>query len=182
MLSGPKFHCAIVALSLVVAGCNNQGAADDSDTAVVVAEAVPLTLEVAFNRSAWLKNGQQIIGDFNTPSQSVTDALKQGLSGPPEEMVALEGGLTRISGCRLHSCAEKGALIVAPSGMVVAAGFIHFNCSDSSPEVTARQCSTTPKVTILVPSGRTEGIGALDHWAKSRYPQVQREVIEVRLA
>lgn len=180
MLRSPKFHYALVALSLIVAGCNDQKAGDESDTEVVGTQAVPLTLEMAFNRSAWLEEGRQIIGDFNTPQQSVIDALKESLSGPPDETVTLDGGLTRISGCRLHSCDEKGALIVAPSGMVVAAGFIHFSCSNASADAAGRQCSATPKVTILVPSGETLGIGALDQWAVSKYTHIQREVIEIR--
>ena len=61
-------------------------------------------------------------------SASLSEDLLDTLGGPPDEPVKLADGNYLFTACVAHSCTEKGAIVLTPSGSVVAAAMLtnHF--------------------------------------------------------
>ena len=66
-------------------------------------------------------------GTYFIPNALVSDQIGMGL-GLPDETRQLADGNFLVSGCMPHSCTEEGAVIVTPSGNVLASGLINYPC------------------------------------------------------
>ena len=90
-------------------------------------------------------------GDYIIPGGLVVDQFGEALSGPPNQPRTLADGTTLISGCRLHSCVEKGAVVVNKQGELKAAGLIHFSCAKAKGGRRDANCSDIATFTLFVP-------------------------------
>ncbi|MFZ5685893.1 MAG: hypothetical protein ACOY9C_14805, partial [Pseudomonadota bacterium] len=74
------------------------------------------------------------------------------------------GELYRFTACRPHSCDEKGAVVLEPSGKIVATAILYFNCGGSG-----RSCAKQPTFTLFVrdPSRAKPVADNLTAWAKA---------------
>lgn len=94
----------------------------------------------------------------------VRDQVRAVLGGPPEAP-ALVGGLYRFTACRLHSCSEKGAVVLTPTGDIIAAAVLHSTCA-TAPETP--RCADTMRLAVYLhpAADRPLIVGDLAHWAE----------------
>lgn len=93
-------------------------------------------------------------GSYFVPDKPVSEQIIMGL-GIPNPTVQLADGNYLVSGCRPHSCDEKAAVIVKPTGMILMAGLINFHCrrdvaKKSPTSAGAVICERNPRLTVLV--------------------------------
>lgn len=93
-------------------------------------------------------------GSYFVPDKPVSEQIIMGL-GIPNPTVPLAEGNYLVSGCRPHSCDEKAAVIVTPTGMILMAGLINFHChrdvaKNSPTPAGAVICEHDPRLTVLV--------------------------------
>jgi hypothetical protein len=69
-----------------------------------------------------------IRGDYVPPTRTVGDAFQAAVSGPPNNAKKIPPSSVLLSGCRLHSCDEKGAVIFDRAERVQAVALISFGC------------------------------------------------------
>lgn len=109
----------------------------------------------------------------------VGDQILEGLTGPPDPILDLAGGLRLVSGCRQHSCDEKAAVILSRGYRVEAAAIISPHCHWTRPPHSTRKgnlngpskCDYDHDVltVFLHRSARSDGLDkALQDWAKSK--------------
>jgi hypothetical protein len=68
-------------------------------------------------------------GDYLMPNAPLWKQAREALGGPPEAPLRLKDGNLLFSACRAHSCPEKGAMVVTPTGRIVAAALLHYHCT-----------------------------------------------------
>ncbi|MCD9028143.1 hypothetical protein LDO26_07960 [Luteimonas sp. BDR2-5] len=87
----------------------------------------------------------------------------------------LGDGLLLHTGCRQHSCTEKGAVVYDTAAeVVVVAGMIHFNCAPQP-----AGCAREPTLTVFTSSQRSVPLPALvaiDEWAEDKVPGIARDL------
>lgn len=86
--------------------------------------------------------------------------------GIPDATVHLADGNYLQSGCRRHSCDEKAAIIVTPTGAMLAAGLIYFPCS--LPPSLADNCELIPRLMVFEKRGNSQPVllRELQDWAE----------------
>jgi len=90
----------------------------------------------------------------------------------------LHGGFKLYSGCRQHSCREKGAVLMSDDGHAVRAALISFKCQTS--------CGKEPILTIFKRASDVSDPAdamlddLIKDWAQSKSPGVRSEVFELR--
>jgi hypothetical protein len=117
-----------------------------------------------------------------------------GFIGMADEPRELSDGSTMMTGCRPHSCPEKGAVIVdGHANQLRAAAILHFHCrrklleTEASNQVPGNRCDTEPTLEIFIVR-RSDALSGLKHeliyvreleaWGKgSRYGN---EVIRIK--
>jgi hypothetical protein len=102
-------------------------------------------------------------GDYFVRNRRVSDQIIMGLGIPNPERKISDGNFLQ-SGCRRHYCPEKSAVLVTPSGMMLAAGMIYFPCSG---EKAAPDCFETPHLRIFMKKkhDRPGFVQELQDWA-----------------
>jgi hypothetical protein len=112
-------------------------------------------------------------GYIGRPEELVRLQVREALSGPPDQSLLLEDGARILSGCRLHSCDEKAAVVLSRANEVQAVGLVSSQCrfvgSPSErrkpPRKRKVECDTHSTLTLFVrPSGRYRA--ALEYWAE----------------
>jgi len=107
-----------------------------------------------------------------------------GSIGEPDDPRELRDGSTMMTGCRPHSCMEKGAVIVnGASKQLRAAAILHFHCrlalleSETSDTPPGNKCDTDPTLEIFVirrngtPAALKQELGyvrELEAWGKAQ--------------
>lgn len=95
------------------------------------------------NRLVWEPAFRKALYRFLGPGRAsllyangkIADQQFSVLGGPPDDAVRV-AGLYRFSACRQHSCPEKGAVLLEPSGKIVATAILHSRIFDQpKPEV-----------------------------------------------
>jgi hypothetical protein len=73
-----------------------------------------------------------------------------------------------LSGCRPHSCNEKGALIIDATGQILGAGLINPHCGRAGHP----RCEFAATLTVFVKNidGRDSIVRALEQWASEVVP------------
>lgn len=113
---------------------------------------------------------KDFIGDqpgnfFFPPSEGRTSAADDAI----EALVAPTGQPTRLkddswffAACRAHSCDEKGGIILAPDGRILAIAIVHYACGSGN-------CDKDATLAIFVAndSRRAFSIATLSDWAKN---------------
>jgi len=95
---------------------------------------------------------------------SVLGQARAVLGGPPDAPT-LVGDLYRFTACRLHSCTEKGAVVLTSSGEIRAVAVLHSACA-MAPRP-ARCAERTRLAVYLHPDAdRALVVGDLSHWAE----------------
>ena len=85
-----------------------------------------LVWDKAFERQVRVYAGKARTNAFGTGPLS--EALLTTLGGPPDGPMTLADGNLLFTACVAHACTEKGAIVLTPSGSVVAAAMLtnHF--------------------------------------------------------
>ena len=73
-------------------------------------------------------------GSYFVQNLLVSEQIVLGM-GNPAPNVRLADGNYLASGCRQHECPEKSAVIVTPSGTMLAAALIYFPCIEHSKDL-----------------------------------------------
>jgi hypothetical protein len=68
-------------------------------------------------------------GDYLMPGALVWKQAREALGGPPDAPLRLKDGNLLFAACRAHSCPEKGAMVVTPTGKIRAAALLHYFCT-----------------------------------------------------
>ena len=99
-------------------------------------------------------------GSFYVPNGSVYTQVRDGLGGPPQDIVPLDGGLALASACRAHSCPEKAAVVIRCPNTIESVGILHFACG------TDNRCASQATATLFfkTDTDRT-GDADLQRWA-----------------
>jgi hypothetical protein len=136
---------------------------------------------------ALLDRGWGMRGNYFGPGWYVIDQLMEGMNGP-DPTVHLADGNFMYSGCRIHSCDEKSAVIVTPEPKLLAAALIHFHCrpDHTLPRGKSIHIPATcdeldnPHLTIFVKkeNNRPELVQVLREWAMSK---AQFRIVETRI-
>jgi len=120
-----SFASIVVVMSQLISCAAFAGTPNSSDIYRVV------------SKSAYAALGKQR-ADIAYPNEFVAQAITDFVSGVGSEddkIIPLGDDVYFMSGCRLNSCTEKGAVIVdMRSERLLAAGLRHFHCSDNLPE------------------------------------------------
>jgi hypothetical protein len=67
-------------------------------------------------------------GGYVIPQDPVRWQVGEAMSGPPGDRWLFEDGARLLTACRLHSCDEKGAIVLSPANKVLAVGLVNFHC------------------------------------------------------
>ena len=104
-------------------------------------------------------------GSYLNPGARVSDQILESM-GIPNKTTRLPDGNFLLSGCRVHSCDEKSAIIATPEGAVVAAGLIHFQCHMARRGIV--DCADAPHLTLFVKPNSDRDVlsGELESWAR----------------
>lgn len=73
-------------------------------------------------------------GNYFVQNLLVSEQIVMGM-GNPAPNVRLADGNYLASGCRQHQCPEKAAVVVAPTGAMLAAALIYFPCIEHAKEL-----------------------------------------------
>ncbi|MET0273564.1 MAG: hypothetical protein ABW360_11295 [Phenylobacterium sp.] len=138
---------------------------------------------------------QQFLGErgggYVLPEEPVWVQVDEAMSGPPGDMLVFDDSARMLWACRLHSCDEKGAVVLSRANKVQAVGLINFHCRFIGDAVDMRKpprlrkstCDSFPTVTTFVrrvdnprePGAYSE---ALQHWADAQVGYaLPREVV-----
>lgn len=114
-------------------------------------------------------NFGSISGNYVVPGKSVADQIIEALTGPRAPVERLGNGEYLLSGCRLHSCDEKAALIFLQSGEVVTVGLINFHCRrarTSRKALDGETCDREPKFDVFMhpTASGTDALQRLEKW------------------
>ncbi|KQS49330.1 MULTISPECIES: hypothetical protein [unclassified Sphingomonas] len=94
----------------------------------------------------------------------VADQQIEVLHGPPDEPTRI-GELYRFTACRAHSCPEKGATVLDPSGKIVALAILYTPCATTD----ARDCNRRDDLVVFMRERdrlqRVEVVANLRAWA-----------------
>lgn len=104
-------------------------------------------------------------GSYLMPDALVSSQILQSI-GIPDRTERLDDGNYLLSGCRMHSCDEKAAIIANPDGKMVASALIHFHCHVvRGGEV---DCDSAPRLTLFLKSDPHRDILSqeLKSWAR----------------
>lgn len=69
-----------------------------------------------------------------------------GLGGPSDPIVPVEDKFRFASACRVHSCAEKAAVLIACPDKVVAAGILHYDPDTMAATLTVYAPALNPTI------------------------------------
>ena len=102
--------------------------------------------------------------DYFFPGR-VSDQINLGQSIPNPPKLLPEGN-TLISGCRVHSCDEKTAVIATGAGVMLAAGMIYLRCVPEKVE-RAQGCKMVTHLRIFLKqkNNRPDFVQELKEWA-----------------
>jgi hypothetical protein len=87
-------------------------------------------------------------GGYFVPDWTLARQVEAGLRGPPDRVSGVASGELMVSGCRHMSCGEKAAIIVRPTGELLAAALISYRCSGREPD--RPPCSDRRVLTVFV--------------------------------
>lgn len=121
-------------------------------------------------------------GDYIFPNKSMVDQFGEALSGPRETSEKKEGSITFVTGCRLHSCEEKGAIVYGKDGEIKAAGLTHYACSQNKKYKSGYDCSHDKRFTMFVPLNKktlSAEISLLE-WAHKVAEDAIFEIVTIR--
>jgi hypothetical protein len=111
-------------------------------------------------------------GDYLYPKGPMWAQAQEALHGPPDDAKRLAEGSWLFTACRAHSCPEKGAVILAPEGRVLAVGLLNFRCRDAAKGQDS--CDKARHLDIFVRRQDLDAarlIQPLDAWAKTQVAQ-----------
>jgi hypothetical protein len=108
-------------------------------------------------------------GDHLYPGGALADQAMQALGGPPDSPKRLAQGSWLFTACRAHSCPEKGAVVLAPQGRILAIGLLNFRCRKV--EAGGTDCDKASHLDVYLRPGELDAarlIEPLDAWARER--------------
>jgi hypothetical protein len=123
------------------------------------------------NNLVWDAGFEQALGRFLGDRQAsylylgpLRDQAMAVLGGPPDTPV-FGGNLYRFTACRAHSCMEKGAVVLTPSGQIMAVAILHTACA-ASPGPT--RCAEKRRLAVYLHHGADRHliVGDLSRWAE----------------
>ena len=87
-----------------------------------------LIWDSAFRRQLKLFAGRSQSNALGIGSGPLAESLFDTLGGPPDKPVELSDGNLLFTACVAHNCTEKGAIVLSPSGNILAAAMLtnHF--------------------------------------------------------
>ena len=114
---------------------------------------------------------------FYKGNKLVSDQLWAAFLAPPD-VARLANGDYLFSGCRIHDCPEKGAVIISPGEAVVAVALVNFPCvfKRKVEGLTCVDYSEQPVLTVFVSNknNRPEVVRALRDWADAAQLEVRK--------
>ncbi len=128
-------------------------------------------------RSMIYKSAKQFFGlrkgNYFVQGRLLSDQVFIGME-IPDPVLRLADGNYLESGCRRHSCDEKGALIVTPAGKILAAGLITFHCG----RISVHEVSCDPQLTMFVKetSDQSMLLHELKGWAERNKSTAPEEI------
>ena len=102
--------------------------------------------------------------DFLYKDHSVAEQAIDVLGGPPDAPTRI-GPYWRFTACRAHSCGEKGAVVLLPSGAIVAVGILHSRCALPQP---GTDCFAHDTLTLFVRNAGPDVIRNLRSWGEDQ--------------
>ncbi len=102
--------------------------------------------------------------DFLYKGRSVAEQAIDVLGGPPDLPTRI-GPYWRFTACRAHSCGEKGAVVLLPSGAIVAVGILHSRCALPQP---GADCFAHDTLTLFVRNAGPDVIRDLRSWGEDQ--------------
>jgi hypothetical protein len=120
-------------------------------------------------------------GSYFIPNHLVSEQISMGLSRP-NPILRLAHGTNLISGCRLHSCDEKAAVVVTDDGLALAFSLIHYSCRrvrDRAQDVRS-VCADKPRQDIFLKRRSVDVENDLRTWAQREVGPMQVEVRVIR--
>jgi hypothetical protein len=142
---------AVLAIALCVGGSVQARPAKTVKAARPTCSIALVELCSSSNELVWSKGFKPALARFIGPahrdwlspggalSQSAWESLIVPEGGAPE---GLDDGSLLFSGCRSHSCPEKGAIVIR-DGRILAVALLNFHCKP-------RSCDDTPTLDILI--------------------------------
>lgn len=126
-------------------------------------------------------NFDRKIGDYTEPVTSIADQLSDILGGPPDEPIRLSKDVYFFSACRLHSCDEKGAVIVDVErrGLLVGT-WRHFHCRRDGAQFTCDRTATLSTFyfagwkQVVEPTEKARYADQLQAWATALAKESER--------
>jgi hypothetical protein len=76
------------------------------------------------------------------PDTLVWKQAREALGGPPDAPLRLKDGSLLFTACRAHSCPEKGAMVIMPSGQIRIAVLLHYACTRDG-------CADNPRLALF---------------------------------
>jgi len=108
--------------------------------------------------------------------------IPDGGDGKATRAWDLGDGRVLHTGCRQHSCMEKGAVVYdTATRAVLAAGMLHTRCAERAPAIAG--CAQQPVLTVFLSATRAapfQALSAIDDWADEKSPGAEREVRTLR--
>lgn len=113
-------------------------------------------------------------GDFILPWETLAWQVGEGLGVAPLRVRHLPNGRRLLWGCRRHSCMEKGAVVLSPTGEVEAAALLHYRCHFTAFPVRQSRswrksnytCDDGRRLTVFVHVTQTHR-PHFEHWAEA---------------
>jgi hypothetical protein len=111
----------------------------------------------------------------------VSEQLSMGL-GLPDPPQPLAHGTTLFSGCRVHSCDEKAAIVAAHDGTALAFSLIYFPCDNQRAKAGAMReiCANKPRQKIFLKRRSVDVERSLEGWGQRVSGPISVEVSVIR--
>ena len=106
-------------------------------------------------------------GSYLMPDALVSEQILESM-GVPDQTFGLSDGNYLVSGCRVHSCDEKSAIIANSDGTPMASALIHFHCHVAKHGVV--NCDVSPRLTLFLKPSSDQVLLSqeLEAWASSK--------------
>lgn len=124
------------------------------------------------NNLVWDTGFKQALGRFLGDRQAsylynrspLSDQAMAVLGGPPDTPV-FGGNLYRFTACRAGSCTEKGAVVLTPSGQIMAVAIFHTACAALRRPT---RCTEKRRLAVYLHHGADRHliVGDLSRWAE----------------
>jgi hypothetical protein len=120
-------------------------------------------------------------GDYFVPNALVSEQLSMGL-GIPNPIRRSSGGINLVSGCRIHSCDEKAAIVATNDGRALAVSLIYFPCHNQRGKSgrIREVCEGKPRQDIFLERRSVDAENDLRAWAQRESGPMQVEVRIIR--